>query len=87
MSTLWIYICFGSKINKCKEKLLSTHDMKLLCLFIFFQRVSCILCLLYVTMLANAMFYNTAKEDEQANNAFAFGPFSVSPEQVSQWQY
>ncbi|XP_060063521.1 uncharacterized protein LOC132543982 [Ylistrum balloti] len=44
------------------------------------QRVSCCLCLLYVTMLSNAMFYeNSAAE---SGNSFTFGPFSLSPTQV-----
>lgn len=49
---------------------------------IFTQRVSCCLSLLYVTMLANAMFYNTATTSESASNSLSFGPFSLSPEQV-----
>ena len=44
------------------------------------QRVSCCLCLLYVSMLANAMFYELATSD---SNAFQFGPFALSLEQVS----
>ncbi|XP_033750161.1 uncharacterized protein LOC117334568 isoform X2 [Pecten maximus] len=44
------------------------------------QRVSCCLCLLYVTMLSNAMFYENDAAD--SGNALAFGPFSLSPTQV-----
>ncbi|GFO38753.1 polycystic kidney disease 1-related protein, partial [Plakobranchus ocellatus] len=50
--------------------------------FTCLQRVSCCLCLLYVTMLTNAMFYNTTGKEE-GSNAFTFGPFSVSPEQIT----
>ncbi|XP_055877058.1 uncharacterized protein LOC106077240 isoform X2 [Biomphalaria glabrata] len=50
--------------------------------FTCLQRVSCCLCLLYVSMLANAMFYNTTSNKETATNSFSFGPFSVSPEQI-----
>ncbi|KAH9502510.1 hypothetical protein Btru_068871, partial [Bulinus truncatus] len=46
------------------------------------KRVSCCLCLLYVSMLANAMFYNTSSQKETSSNSFSFGPFSVSPEQI-----
>ncbi|XP_076459182.1 polycystin-1-like [Babylonia areolata] len=48
--------------------------------FTCLQRVSCCLCLLYVSMLANAMFYKTAKED--SGNGFTLGPFSIAPEQI-----
>ncbi|OWF53241.1 Location of vulva defective 1 [Mizuhopecten yessoensis] len=44
------------------------------------QRVSCCLCLLYVTMLSNAMFYENAAAD--SGSSFTFGPFSLSPTQV-----
>ncbi|XP_069123973.1 polycystin family receptor for egg jelly-like isoform X2 [Argopecten irradians] len=44
------------------------------------QRVSCCLCLLYVTMLSNAMFYENGAES--AGSSLAFGPFSLSPTQV-----
>ncbi|CAL1538860.1 unnamed protein product, partial [Lymnaea stagnalis] len=50
--------------------------------FTCLQRVSCCLCLLYVSMLANAMFYRTASTDESSSKTFSFGPFSVSPEQI-----
>ena len=43
------------------------------------QRVSCCLCLLYVTMLANAMFY---KNDGTPGHSFTIGPFSVSVQEV-----
>ncbi|KAL4239324.1 hypothetical protein ACF0H5_000141 [Mactra antiquata] len=43
------------------------------------QRVSCCLCLLFTSMLANAMFYGTETSDA---NAFQFGPFAVSSEQI-----
>ncbi|WAQ97034.1 PK1L2-like protein, partial [Mya arenaria] len=43
------------------------------------QRVSCCLCLLFSSMLANAMFYNTASSD---SNAYQFGPFAVTSEQI-----
>ncbi|KAL8606997.1 hypothetical protein ACOMHN_041386 [Nucella lapillus] len=43
------------------------------------QRVSCCLCLLYVSMLANAMFYNTGSG---SSTGITIGPFSVSPEQI-----
>lgn len=44
------------------------------------QRVSCCLCLLFVSMLANAMF--TGQESEGATNALELGPFSLSLKQV-----
>ena len=43
------------------------------------QRVSCCVCLLFTSMLANAMFYNTSSAD---TNAFQIGPFAITPEQV-----
>ena len=43
------------------------------------QRVSCCMCLLFTSMLANAMFY---KEGQEKQNTFTLGPFAVSPEQV-----
>ena len=43
------------------------------------QRVSCCLCLLFMTMLANAMFYQTGSSSA---NAYTFGPFALTPEQV-----
>ncbi|KAK3089119.1 hypothetical protein FSP39_001015, partial [Pinctada imbricata] len=45
------------------------------------QRVSCCLCLLFMTMVTNAMFYETA-ENTDANNTFTFGPFALTPEQI-----
>lgn len=42
------------------------------------QRVSCCLCLLYLSMLTNAMFY----EKDEGTNVYTFGPFALSPEQV-----
>ncbi|BFZ03248.1 hypothetical protein BsWGS_06287 [Bradybaena similaris] len=50
--------------------------------FTCLQRVSCCLCLLYLTMLTNAMFYNTTSGQESASNSFNFGPFSISPEEI-----
>ncbi|XP_071105701.1 polycystin-1-like [Haliotis cracherodii] len=44
------------------------------------QRVSCCLCLLFATMLSNAMFYGLA--DDQPGTAFTFGPFALSPQQI-----
>lgn len=46
------------------------------------QRVSCVLCLLYTTMLANAMFYKAGKTGDQGHAWYSFGPFMLSPEQV-----
>ncbi|KAL4239265.1 hypothetical protein ACF0H5_000082 [Mactra antiquata] len=43
------------------------------------QRVSCCLCLLYSSMLANAMFYGTETAD---SNAFTFGPFALTSKQI-----
>ncbi|KAL3876324.1 hypothetical protein ACJMK2_034186 [Sinanodonta woodiana] len=43
------------------------------------QRVSCCLCLLYMTMLANAMFY---EKGDSSRDAFTFGPFALTPEQI-----
>ncbi|XP_061175461.1 uncharacterized protein LOC133184410 [Saccostrea echinata] len=43
------------------------------------QRVSCCLCLLFMSMLTNAMFYEKGESD---NNAFTFGPFALTPEQI-----
>ncbi|XP_023932388.1 uncharacterized protein LOC106168381 [Lingula anatina] len=45
------------------------------------QRVTCCLCLLYMTMLTSAMFYETVPESP-GSNAITFGPFSLSPEQI-----
>lgn len=42
------------------------------------QRVSCCLCLLYLSMLTNAMFY----EKDEGAKTYTFGPFALSPEQV-----
>ena len=43
------------------------------------QRVSCCLCLLYVTMLANAVFY---KNGGAPGHSITMGPFSVSVQEV-----
>lgn len=43
------------------------------------QRVSCCLCLLFLSMLTNAMFYEKGDSEQ---NSFTFGPFALSPEQV-----
>ena len=45
------------------------------------QRVSCCLCLLYVSMLASAMFYRQG-DTENTTNGIEIGPFSLSPDQV-----
>ncbi|XP_059156486.1 polycystin-1-like protein 2 [Physella acuta] len=52
--------------------------------FTCLQRVSCCLCLLYVSMLANAMFYRTSTSGtgETSSSSFSFGPFSIAPEQI-----
>ncbi|XP_071129607.1 polycystin family receptor for egg jelly-like isoform X3 [Mytilus edulis] len=42
------------------------------------QRVSCCLCLLYLSMLTNAMFY----EKDEGAKTYTFGPFALSPEQI-----
>ena len=47
------------------------------------QRVSCCLCLLAASMLANAMFYRTEKDTSGTTNGITLGPFSVSLEQVN----
>ncbi len=44
------------------------------------QRVSCCLCLLYTSMLANAMFYE--KGDNGNAKPFSLGPFALTSEQV-----
>ncbi|XP_054724298.1 location of vulva defective 1-like [Uloborus diversus] len=46
------------------------------------QRVSCCLALLYLSMLASAMWYETTPE-QPSPGAFKFGPLSLSPEQIS----
>ena len=46
------------------------------------QRVSCCLCLLYTTMLANVMFYGVVQSGE-GSKAVEIGPFAMSLEQVS----
>lgn len=46
------------------------------------QRVSCCLCLLYATMLANAMFYRTSSKSSETSSGFSVGPFTLTPEQV-----
>ena len=45
------------------------------------QRVCCCLCLLYTTMLANALFYRVVAPAEGAK-AVSLGPFAMSMEQV-----
>nr|KAG5709464.1 hypothetical protein BaRGS_023146 [Batillaria attramentaria] len=45
------------------------------------QRVTCCLCLLYTSMLANAMFYRT-DGNTNTGGGFTIGPFSLTPEQV-----
>jgi len=45
------------------------------------QRVSCCLCLLMTSMLANAMFYGLVPEDSK--KPFSVGPFALSYEQVT----
>ena len=45
------------------------------------QRVCCCLCLLYTTMLANALFYGVVAPAEGAK-AVSLGPFAMSMEQV-----
>ena len=47
------------------------------------QRVSCCMALLYLSMLVNAMWYQRVP-DKPGTGALSFGPFSLSPEQVSQ---
>ncbi|KAK3767525.1 hypothetical protein RRG08_003958 [Elysia crispata] len=47
------------------------------------QRVACCLCLLFMTMLTNAMFYNTqGSSSTSTTSSFNFGPFSLSPSQL-----
>ncbi|XP_059152857.1 polycystin-1-like protein 2 [Physella acuta] len=47
------------------------------------QRVACCLCLLFMTMLTNAMFYNTSgSTSTSASTSFEFGPFSLSVSQI-----
>ena len=45
------------------------------------QRVSCVLVLLFSSMLANAMFYEKAA-DGAGGSALEFGPFALTPEQI-----
>ena len=45
------------------------------------QRVCCCLCLLYTTMLANALFYGVVAPAE-GSKAVSLGPFAMSMEQV-----
>ena len=47
------------------------------------QRVSCCLCLLYTTMVANAMFYGIPTDSDGGQQTLTFGPFALSPTQVS----
>ncbi|KAK7111823.1 hypothetical protein V1264_011390 [Littorina saxatilis] len=46
------------------------------------QRVSCCLCLLYASMLANAMFYRSDGEEKGVSSGITFGPFSISGAQI-----
>ncbi|KAK7505245.1 hypothetical protein BaRGS_00003407 [Batillaria attramentaria] len=49
------------------------------------QRVSCCLCLLLTSMLANAMFYRTdddASETTSQTSVLRLGPFTLSPQQL-----
>ncbi|GFN94979.1 polycystic kidney disease protein 1-like 2 [Plakobranchus ocellatus] len=47
------------------------------------QRVACCLCLLFMTMLTNAMFYNTpGSTSTSSTTSFSFGPFSLSSSQL-----
>ena len=45
------------------------------------QRLSCCLCLLFTSMLANAMYYGTTS-DGAGRNALTIGPFALTAEQV-----
>ena len=45
------------------------------------QRVSCCLCLLFSSMLANAMFYERTPEGT-GSGSLEFGPFALTPEQI-----
>ena len=46
------------------------------------QRVACCLCLLYCTMLADALFYEQVPAGN-SSNSLTMGPFALSLEQVS----
>ncbi|KAH9492781.1 hypothetical protein Btru_024701 [Bulinus truncatus] len=47
------------------------------------ERVACCLCLLFMTMLTNAMFYKTENNSSTtASLSFTFGPFSLSVSQI-----
>ncbi|CAL1543663.1 unnamed protein product [Lymnaea stagnalis] len=47
------------------------------------ERVACCLCLLFMTMLTNAMFYNTdSNTSTSSSTSFTFGPFSLSVSQI-----
>ena len=46
------------------------------------QRVCCCLLLLYTTMLADAVFYETAASNS-GKKVFSVGPFALTPQQVS----
>ncbi|KAK0049118.1 polycystin-1 isoform X2, partial [Biomphalaria pfeifferi] len=47
------------------------------------ERVACCLCLLFMTMLTNAMFYRSENNSSnQASLSFSFGPFSLSVSQI-----
>ncbi|XP_041364433.1 uncharacterized protein LOC121379847 [Gigantopelta aegis] len=45
------------------------------------QRVSCCLCLLFTTMVANAMFYGIPQNDD-SQKPFIVGPFALTPTQI-----
>ena len=45
------------------------------------QRVCCCLCLLYTSMLGNALFYERA-DDTTGADGFKIGPFALTPQQV-----
>ncbi|ELU06540.1 hypothetical protein CAPTEDRAFT_185815 [Capitella teleta] len=45
------------------------------------QRVSCCLCLLFTSMLANALFYEK-DADGGSGDALSFGPFALTPAQI-----
>jgi polycystin 1L2 len=44
------------------------------------ERLSCCLCLLFTSMIANMLFYQ--RTDDSASTGLDIGPFSLSPEQV-----
>ncbi|GFN94987.1 polycystic kidney disease 1 2-like protein, partial [Plakobranchus ocellatus] len=46
------------------------------------QRVACCLCLLCLTMLTNAMFYNTSGTPSSTSTSLALGPFTLGPSEL-----